>query len=79
MTQYVSKSLFKRSIDNIQKRVDKVADSLSSKENIDLSEYAKKSDLEKMVSAKPQITKEDVGLGNVDNTADVDKPISKAV
>ena len=26
----------------------------------------------------PQVTKEDIGLGNVDNTSDADKPISLA-
>lgn len=33
----------------------------------------------KKISENPVISKEDIGLGNVDNTSDIDKPISTAV
>lgn len=47
---------------------------------IDLSEYLKSDEISDWAKAesKPVYTAEEVGLGNVDNTADADKPISIA-
>ena len=54
---------------------------LANKNYVDLSSKGVKDSLDTHVSAKDnphQVTKAQVGLGNVDNTADVDKPISNA-
>lgn len=51
------------------------------KANIDLSPYAKVVDLTSHVNNKSnphQVTKAQVGLGNVDNTSDANKPVSTA-
>ena len=55
---------------------------LASKNYVDLSSKGVKDKLDSHVSAKDNphnVTKEQVGLSNVDNTADVDKPVSNAV
>ena len=48
--------------------------------DIDLSEYLKTGDISDWAKAneKPAYTASEIGLGNVDNTADKDKPISTA-
>ena len=48
--------------------------------SVDLSEYLKSSEISDWAkqSDKPTYTASEVGLGNVDNTADADKPISTA-
>lgn len=48
---------------------------------IDLSDYLRIEDLAEWAKAenKPNYTKSEIGLENVDNTADIDKPISTAV
>ena len=54
---------------------------LANKNYVDLSSKGVQDKLETHVSAKDnphQVTKAQVGLGNVDNTADVDKPVSNA-
>lgn len=47
---------------------------------IDLSEYLKSDEISDWAKAesKPAYTASEIGLGNVDNTADIDKPISTA-
>ena len=55
---------------------------LASKSYVDNSSKGVQDKLDGHVSAKDnphKVTKEQVGLGNVDNTADVDKPVSNAV
>ena len=55
---------------------------LANKNYVDLSSKAVKDSLDEHIADKNnphQVTKEQVGLGNVDNTADVDKPVSNAV
>ena len=54
---------------------------LANKNYVDLSSKGVKDSLDEHVADKNnphQVTKEQVGLGNVDNTADVDKPVSDA-
>ena len=54
---------------------------LANKNYVDLSSKGVKDKLDSHVADKAnphQVTKEQVGLGNVDNVADVDKPISNA-
>ena len=48
--------------------------------SVDMSEYLKNADIADWAKAesKPVYTASEVGLGNVDNTADIDKPISTA-
>lgn len=48
--------------------------------SVDLSEYLKSDEISDWAKAKskPAYTASEVGLGNVDNTADIDKPISTA-
>ena len=48
--------------------------------SVDMSEYLKNADISDWAKAesKPVYTASEVGLGNVDNTADMDKPISTA-
>ena len=48
--------------------------------SVDMSEYLKNADISDWAKAesKPVYTASEVGLGNVDNTADIDKPISTA-
>lgn len=50
----------------------KVADALTSETDPTVPSWAKQPD-------KPAYTKAEIGLGNVDNTSDVDKPVSNAV
>ena len=55
---------------------------LANKNYVDLSSKGVKDSLDEHISDKAnphQVTKAQVGLGNVDNTADVDKPVSNAV
>ena len=55
---------------------------LASKSYVDLSSKGVKDKLDEHIADKAnphQVTKAQVGLGNVDNTADVDKPVSNAV
>ena len=55
---------------------------LASKNYVDTSSKAIKGSLDTHISDKTnphQVTKAQVGLGNVDNTADIDKPVSNAV
>ena len=55
---------------------------LANKSYVDLSSKGVKDKLDNHIADKAnphQVTKEQVGLGNVDNTADVDKPVSNAV
>lgn len=55
---------------------------LASKNYVDTSSKGVKDKLDIHVSAKDNphnVTKAQVGLGNVDNTADIDKPVSNAV
>ena len=55
---------------------------LASKNYVDLSSKGVKDSLNAHIADKAnphQVTKEQVGLGSVDNTADVDKPVSNAV
>ena len=55
---------------------------LANKNYVDLSTKGVKDSLDEHIADKNnphQVTKEQVGLGNVDNTADTDKPISSAV
>ena len=55
---------------------------LANKNYVDLSSKGVKDSLDEHIADKAnphQVTKAQVGLGNVDNTADVDKPISNAV
>lgn len=71
--------------------VDEYALYLTPDEEIDLSPYATIEELNKKADASDlsthtkntlnphNVTKEQIGLNNVDNTSDVDKPISKAV
>ena len=57
-------------------------ENLASKSYVDTSSKGVQDKLDSHVADKTnphQVTKEQVGLGNVDNTADVDKPISKAM
>ena len=57
-------------------------ENLASKSYVDNSSKGVQDKLDIHVSAKDnphQVTKAQVGLGNVDNTADIDKPISKAM
>ena len=54
---------------------------LASKSYVDNSSKGVKDGLDEHIADKKnphQVTKEQVGLGNVDNTADVDKPVSNA-
>ena len=54
---------------------------LANKNYVDLSSKSVKDSLDVHIADKAnphQVTKEQVGLGNVDNTADVDKPVSNA-
>ncbi len=54
---------------------------LANKSYVDLSSKGVKDSLDNHIADKAnphQVTKEQVGLGNVDNTADVDKPVSNA-
>ena len=48
--------------------------------SVDMSEYLKNADIADWAKAneKPAYTASEIGLGNVDNTADIDKPISTA-
>lgn len=48
--------------------------------SVDLSVYLKSTDISEWAkqSGKPTYTANEIGLGNVDNTADIDKPISAA-
>ena len=48
--------------------------------SVDMSEYLKNADIADWAKAesKPVYTASEVGLGNVDNTADIDKPVSTA-
>ena len=55
---------------------------LANKNYVDLSSKGVKDKLDNHIADKAnphQVTKEQVGLGNVDNTADTDKPVSNAV
>lgn len=55
---------------------------LASKNYVDLSSKGVKDSLDVHIANKEnphQVTKAQVGLGNVDNTADIDKPVSNAV
>ena len=55
---------------------------LANKNYVDLSSKGVKDSLDEHIADKAnphQVTKAQVGLGNVDNTADVDKPVSNAV
>ena len=55
---------------------------LANKNYVDLSSKGVKDSLDEHVADKAnphQVTKAQVGLGNVDNTADIDKPVSNAV
>ena len=55
---------------------------LANKNYVDLSSKSVKDSLDEHIADKAnphQVTKAQVGLGNVDNTADVDKPVSNAV
>ena len=55
---------------------------LANKNYVDLSSKGVKDSLDEHIADKAnphQVTKAQVGLGNVDNTADVDKPLSNAV
>lgn len=55
---------------------------LANKNYVDLSSKGVKDSLDVHIADKAnphQVTKEQVGLGNVDNTADIDKPVSNAV
>ena len=55
---------------------------LANKNYVDLSSKSVKDSLDEHVADKNnphQVTKAQVGLGNVDNTADIDKPVSNAV
>ena len=55
---------------------------LANKSYVDLSSKGVKDSLDVHIADKAnphQVTKEQVGLGNVDNTADIDKPVSNAV
>lgn len=57
-------------------------ENLASKSYVDTSSKGVKDIIDNHVSTKDnphQVTKEQVGLGNVDNTADIDKPVSNAV
>ena len=57
-------------------------ENLASKSYVDNSSKGVQGKLDTHVSAKDnphQVTKAQVGLGNVDNTADIDKPVSNAV
>ena len=54
---------------------------LANKNYVDLSSKGVKDSLDEHIADKAnphRVTKEQVGLGNVDNTADVDKPVSDA-
>lgn len=54
---------------------------LANKNYVDLSSKGVKDSLDEHIADKNnphQVTKEQVGLGNVDNTADIDKPVSNA-
>ena len=54
---------------------------LANKSYVDLSSKGVKDSLDVHIADKAnphQVTKEQVGLGNVDNTADIDKPVSNA-
>ena len=54
---------------------------LANKNYVDLSSKGVKDSLDEHIADKAnphQVTKEQVGLGNVDNTADIDKPVSNA-
>lgn len=54
---------------------------LANKNYVDLSSQGVKDSLDAHIADKAnphQVTKEQVGLGNVDNTADIDKPVSDA-
>ena len=55
---------------------------LANKNYVDLSSKGVKDSLDEHIADKNNphnVTKEQVGLGSVDNTADVDKPVSNAV
>ena len=55
---------------------------LANKNYVDLSSKGVKDSLDEHIADKAnphQVTKTQVGLGNVDNTADIDKPVSNAV
>ena len=55
---------------------------LANKNYVDTSSKSVKDSLDEHIADKAnphQVTKEQVGLGNVDNTADIDKPVSDAV
>ena len=55
---------------------------LANKSYVDLSSKGVKDSLDVHIADKAnphKVTKEQVGLGNVDNTADIDKPVSNAV
>ena len=55
---------------------------LANKNYVDLSSKGVKDSLDEHIADKNNphnVTKEQVGLGNVDNTADIDKPVSNAV
>ena len=55
---------------------------LANKNYVDLSSKGVKDSLDEHIADKAnphQVTKEQVGLGDVDNTADIDKPVSNAV
>ena len=55
---------------------------LANKNYVDLSSKGVKDSLDEHIADKAnphQVTKAQVGLGNVDNTADIDKPVSNAV
>lgn len=55
---------------------------LANKSYVDLSSKGVKDSLDEHIADKTnphKVTKEQVGLGNVDNTADIDKPVSNAV
>ena len=57
-------------------------ENLASKGYVDLSSKGVKDSLDEHISDKNNphnVTKAQVGLGNVDNTADIDKPVSNAV
>lgn len=53
---------------------------LNGEPNIDLSDYLRSEDISSWAKqpTKPTYTKAEIGLGNVDNTADIDKPVSSA-
>lgn len=54
---------------------------LANKNYVDLSSKGVKDSLDEHIADKAnphQVTKTQVGLGNVDNTADIDKPVSNA-